>query len=725
MTMRHHVVPLCHGLLYVAACSAMALAGCDDGQTRLDSGVAGDKALSQLTEGELAEICDATVSYAETTTSESRAQRAQCIVLGLSEGTVPQCKLTSAECLRGADASSDGDFDEDGYFGDGGESDLGSCAFPPALLACDASVDVLEGCLQAALMKAAALLDQISCDLLANGADFAARAAAVPSACAALDRSCPGLGTELSRLDDGSGDGASPPRVEATCPALDIEYDGQGCTAGSASCPPVSCKCGQTSPLTFAHCNAFRGCMTALDCDVVCADDSIINTKVRQCATSASCQSDADCGQHRCALSGSSGSCTWGAVDDACDEDGDCVSGKCGSLGSRMVCSRYGGTGSECTRDDECESGICYRREYIGPGHCSDGSVGAACTDDEQCVSGPCVLDSIYDFDGLCTDRTLGSRCNSPSHCESGFCVYTEEGQTCQAGGVGDPCEDDNDCDGGFCVDSNLDSELSICQAGAPGDSCDFPDDCVSGICILSDDEDDDEPGACGYPPGAVCPDGIADCDGLCSLVQGTCGSDNCNARCGGGACTEETLAEWNPDDRDESIGLSGGNLVATSFVSLSTYDGVVRATIGKDSGKWYWEITITNDDEEQAGIGVSNAWPELDWGLGDSNFPSLGFFADGTIDTSNEQDDASACRYAEGNVVGVALDASLARVYFSLNGAWLAGSDPGSGTGGRQTGLAGVEIYPAVSPNGSVLTANFGQSVFKYPPPAGYSVLF
>lgn len=718
--MTHWNVHAYRGLLCRAACAAIALCGCDDDRTRLNSGVARDKALSQLTEGELAQICDATLRYGAQTTTPARIKRAQCVVEGLNQGELQACNRTSAACLNGpvsaaAEAASSSDV----------SSDAGACGFPGALGSCAARVDMFEGCLEAALGKAATLLDQISCDLLANGSQFAARAAAVPSACEALDRSCPGLGSDLSRFetaDTGDDASSSTPGLpkEATCPALAVQYDAQSCSSDT-QCEAVTCTCGKAAPQSFQHCNTFRGCMNGLDCDVVCRDSLIISTKVRLCAMSTACQRDEECGPYHCAISGSTGSCTRGELNNACDEDADCSTGKCEARSAtRMVCVRYGGTGSECTDDDECQSGICYDFDF-SDGRCSDGAAGAACEDDDQCVSGPCVSQGFGE-QGICTDRTLGSRCNGPSECNSGFCVYAGTAMaTCRAGAIGDLCDDANDCHSGFCVGTDRVADPPLCREGAAGDPCSVQSDCASQICILSDDDSDDA-GTCGYQPGAQCPGGRADCDGKCATLQGTCAADNCSARCGSGSCTGQTLATWNFEDKYGSIGLSGGNLVATS---ATNDDGVVRATIGKSTGKWYWEITLTNGDSVDAVIGVANASPDLDWGLGNSNLPGVAFGADGYIYTSNNQGEGEVCGYSEGQVIGVALDVSTARVYFSNNGAWLTGSDPATNTGGRPTGLSGMDSYPAVSPNGTMLTANFGQSAFKYPPPSGYSALY
>lgn len=49
------------------------------------------------------------------------------------------------------------------------------------------------------------------------------------------------------------------------------------------------------------------------------------------------------------------------------------------------------------------------------------------------------------------------------------------------------------------------------------------------------------------------------------------------------------TYATLNPSDKDAAITLSGGDLTMSSATNAWRS---VRATIGKSSGKWYWEVT-------------------------------------------------------------------------------------------------------------------------------------
>jgi hypothetical protein len=68
-------------------------------------------------------------------------------------------------------------------------------------------------------------------------------------------------------------------------------------------------------------------------------------------------------------------------------------------------------------------------------------------------------------------------------------------------------------------------------------------------------------------------------------------------------------------------------------------------------------------------------------------------------------------------------LDAIDGKVYYSRNGVWEAGADPGMGTGGATLELFTYEpITPAANiSKGDSITANFGALPFQYPVPAGF----
>jgi len=65
------------------------------------------------------------------------------------------------------------------------------------------------------------------------------------------------------------------------------------------------------------------------------------------------------------------------------------------------------------------------------------------------------------------------------------------------------------------------------------------------------------------------------------------------------------SLITWNPNDKSSGVTLSNNNLTATIVNHTNSY---LRATEGKTSGKWYWEVKIDSINESAAlMIGIGN----------------------------------------------------------------------------------------------------------------------
>lgn len=128
---------------------------------------------------------------------------------------------------------------------------------------------------------------------------------------------------------------------------------------------------------------------------------------------------------------------------------------------------------------------------------------------------------------------------------------------------------------------------------------------------------------------------------------------------------------------------LSGGDLIATQ--TDSTENTSVVSTIGKSTGKWYWEISVT--DTTFFGVMIGDTLPPVtSWRR--------------TLNV--------------GVVGGIALDMDSGIAYFYKNNVLDA----------TRTGLTGT-IYAmaqAYSTGAVAVTANFGATAFVYAPPVGYN---
>lgn len=178
----------------------------------------------------------------------------------------------------------------------------------------------------------------------------------------------------------------------------------------------------------------------------------------------------------------------------------------------------------------------------------------------------------------------------------------------------------------------------------------------------------------------------------------------------------------WNPADKGSGVTLSNNN---TSAAISSVANYTARGITGLSSGKWYWEILCVSGSNFHIGAAQSTA--------------SLSTFVGATSDGWSYRDNgnkrggstfsgdvAYGSTYTAGDVVGVALDMTNGRIYFSKNGVWQASGDPVAGTNYAFNGLTGT-VYPAASNNSSTalsVTMRAASNSWSYSAPSGYGAL-
>lgn len=171
----------------------------------------------------------------------------------------------------------------------------------------------------------------------------------------------------------------------------------------------------------------------------------------------------------------------------------------------------------------------------------------------------------------------------------------------------------------------------------------------------------------------------------------------------------------WNAADKNASTTLRNNNM---TFVSAAA-TLLQRATTGKSTGKYYYEFTVPTG--ATAGyVSISNATDANSavWGNSANNW---GYAFSGLKYNSGSASYGNT--WANNDVIGVAVDLTNGKIWFSKNGTWQASGDPVAGTNAAYTTLSGT-LYPSTGARGDVcqVTLNTGATPFAYTPPTGYS---
>jgi hypothetical protein len=184
--------------------------------------------------------------------------------------------------------------------------------------------------------------------------------------------------------------------------------------------------------------------------------------------------------------------------------------------------------------------------------------------------------------------------------------------------------------------------------------------------------------------------------------------------------CPSTVYATANPLVRNQ-VTITTANLTVRS--PSSNWMGI-PATLGVSSGKWYWEYKLA----------LGNAWSQCgvmsskpNGGYDGIYSTYVGANSGGLALNSGNGDfyhDGSSGAYgtsawfgsglAEYDIIGVALDATNSKIWFSQNGTWGNSSNPSTDSGGIDfSGDADFTSYkpyfPAFSMHNCILTLNFG----------------
>lgn len=173
--------------------------------------------------------------------------------------------------------------------------------------------------------------------------------------------------------------------------------------------------------------------------------------------------------------------------------------------------------------------------------------------------------------------------------------------------------------------------------------------------------------------------------------------------------------------------GLSNGDL---TFTNTSSATPMAIASVGKATGKWYWEYTTGNSTNANYQVGVATG-RDLRQTSTPASTNGLFWRGDQAIwQGSTSRYAAATVGVAPGNgTVGVAVDCDTGKVWFAKDNSWIMSGDPANGTNPvadpatHSWWFGAMLLFPAV--NGYIATSGiFASASLTYAPPSGFSAL-
>jgi hypothetical protein len=177
-----------------------------------------------------------------------------------------------------------------------------------------------------------------------------------------------------------------------------------------------------------------------------------------------------------------------------------------------------------------------------------------------------------------------------------------------------------------------------------------------------------------------------------------------------------------NSGDQGPDIVLSGGDLIAESGASDTSYD-CIRATTGKATGCWYWEAKLSQATNDIAFLdaGAGDSVASLT-GLVGASSTSCGIISgEGAVRATGLTARSGAVpTFSVNDVLNFALDMGRGELYIGHNGSYLFSAIPQQRVNPTVTGFSGT-FFPMIAIRGAgggtvggeKFTMNFGGSAF------------
>jgi hypothetical protein len=196
------------------------------------------------------------------------------------------------------------------------------------------------------------------------------------------------------------------------------------------------------------------------------------------------------------------------------------------------------------------------------------------------------------------------------------------------------------------------------------------------------------------------------------------------------------TFSTLNASDKSSFINLSNGNLTAVAGMEINTHNAV-RSTLGMTSGKWYWEVAVSNGPKSFSNVNAVGVMSR-DAALGPSSSGYVGgsdvgfgwgYATDSGIYYASGFSSSGTAPALSNGTKRFAYDADTGKLWIGDSTAWFGGGDPAVGTNPTATYASHAKaMYPAASLYFAIpavsFTFNFGQTAFAFASPSGFNPL-
>ncbi|HDO36693.1 MAG TPA: hypothetical protein ENH07_10435 [Nitrospirae bacterium] len=166
---------------------------------------------------------------------------------------------------------------------------------------------------------------------------------------------------------------------------------------------------------------------------------------------------------------------------------------------------------------------------------------------------------------------------------------------------------------------------------------------------------------------------------------------------------SSRSTEKWDEDEKGSNVALTDNNLTAYGSSlqpDFNLHEGTVITTRGVKTGKWYFEIVASAMDSTYLPrthhrIGIATSAVALENALGDdSNGYGIDSYSGYLWHNGAQTDYMSTVGY--GDIIGVALDLTNDKIWFSRNGSWLNSGVPTTGENPAISGISHAEWFPS-----------------------------